>query len=353
MFDRCIIALSFLAVCGFAEAANCDLALVKSAYNSSLVTHADWRLSTLVTRDSYDEAKKDAGVSAVIYGVPVSANYDEYSQKREQMFQSHNESMSVDVVRNIAWTGIDPNAVTAYSRCLETEILNSDGLHAVVRSASKSDISIVVKWFAPGLGDADVIWDPKAVENKTLPTLIKRGITTIRVPRPSSELSLSGNYNGYTTLPLLLEPLPIATPPVACLAKSIKIPAKNFDPDLSKNIQIGVLPYGYDVIHNAPDYGVDKENLAVYRFSFPCSGRYNLFIEYAAAQPRPVQLDLSDNLGFKFQTEILKTATGAWAPPVDTFQATIDSIPVGEVSLQLYRAHVFPHIRTIRFEPAG
>jgi len=59
----------------------------------------------------------------------------------------------------------------------------------------------------------------------------------------------------------------------------VEFPAKKFNRNL--NVQVGVLPYGSDVIHNAPPYG-HAENMVEYDFFVPHSGRYDFQIEYAA-----------------------------------------------------------------------
>jgi hypothetical protein len=126
-----------------AQSAICDAALVKTAYSSGSATHEDWRLSLLINRENYEQAKHDAGVSAVIYGIPVGANYGDYSQNRETMFENHNESRTIDEMRNVAWTALDPTSANAHSDCLRVEVLNQNGLQAAV---GRRQIAISLFW---------------------------------------------------------------------------------------------------------------------------------------------------------------------------------------------------------------
>src|SRR5271157_4630351 len=107
----------------------CDAALVKSTYNSFSSDQMDWRLATLVTEKDYNEIKQDAGGSAVIYGVPVGANYDEYRKNVTEKLASYHESLTRNQIKNILWTGLDPNAKSAYSECLQAQVFAARGLH--------------------------------------------------------------------------------------------------------------------------------------------------------------------------------------------------------------------------------
>lgn len=222
----------------------------------------DWRLSVLITNDNYDQARHDAGASAVIYGVPVAANYSDFNENRSRLFKSHNESRTSDEMRNLAWTALDPNAVTPYSECLQANLAAQNGLHAVVTSATPTNIAILVKWDVPGInGPANVKWIPVSI-GASLQRSIPHGTTIIIVPRPSIKQHLAANDSrGYSTGAIVLEPLPPPVKPIDCKPETVSIPAKNYIPSQSINVQTGVLPYGDDVIHNGPPWN-DQPNKA-------------------------------------------------------------------------------------------
>ena len=189
-------------------AGECDAALVISTYSESNSFHDDWRLASLVTEDNYNEVKRGAGVQAIIYGIPIGANYSDFSANRAKSASGQNESRTVDAARNIAWTGLDPNGLSAYRQCLDTQVFQRNGLQAAVISATQNDVVILVRWFVPGRNEpAKVSWQPTAIGGQTLAEDIPQGLTQIRVPRPTSQVTLIVNFQGLTTSPpIVLEP---------------------------------------------------------------------------------------------------------------------------------------------------
>lgn len=125
---------------------SCDKALVESTYNKFSSDHLDWRLASQVTRNTYDEIKHDAGANAVIYGFPVGATYDDFQKRVTESSNTINTSLTHDQALNIMWTGLDPNASSAYSACLQANVLESRGLHTVVKSATNHDITLILRW---------------------------------------------------------------------------------------------------------------------------------------------------------------------------------------------------------------
>ena len=206
-----IFAVLFLLVCTEKAMAEgpCDAALVKSTYSSFSSDHLDWRVASLVTEKEYDEIKHDAGVSAVIYGVPVGANYADFQKRIKEKESQYYESLTHDQAMNILWTGLDPNATTAYSECLRTEVLTSRGLHLAVKSATRSDISILVSWVPQGSDPGTILpeWIWRSHGGATLPTHLRQGLTTIVVRRPDQQQTLAVNYPGFTDS-VVLEPIP-------------------------------------------------------------------------------------------------------------------------------------------------
>jgi hypothetical protein len=189
--------------------ASCESALVISTYNSQSDIRSDWRLADLVDQSSYEKIKHDAGAHAVIYGVPVGANYSDYKDAASKLRHDHNESLSRSELVNIAWTGLDPQAPSVYRDCLNTSVFLENGLHAAIVAATETDISVLVKWFVPGQpGSATVIWNPSAVGDEQIRKEFPQGLTPVRLPRPVKQLSLSGGFNGFATEVMVLEPLP-------------------------------------------------------------------------------------------------------------------------------------------------
>ena len=208
-----LIALSIgSASSAFAEG-SCDGALVRATYNLSNQVGLDWRLADLVDQATYDQITHSAGASAVIYGVPVGANYSDYKNRVDTLKKQHNEQLTYAQQLNIAWSGLDPNSVNAYRDCLNAQVLNANGLRAAVIGATKSDISILLRWNVPGSPKTSLNWSGATTQLKPLfPNSISQGDVTIVVPRPQQEMSVAANAPGYTTQQIVLEPLPPPAP---------------------------------------------------------------------------------------------------------------------------------------------
>ena len=119
--------LATAAVCIASSAAHamCESALVMSTYNSATDVRSDWRLADLVDRQTYEQIKRDAGANAVIYGIPVGANYGEWKDAAARLRHAHNESLSKSQLVNIAWTGFDPQTSQIYLKCLRNRTIFS------------------------------------------------------------------------------------------------------------------------------------------------------------------------------------------------------------------------------------
>jgi hypothetical protein len=336
-----------------ANANECDAALIKAAFNAETKTHNDWRLSLLVTQDNFEYLQKDFAGKATIYGVPYSANYNEYSQKRNQLFQSHLESRTVDEARNLAWSGLDPTAAQAYTICVTTELFNRPGLQAAVVSSTDTDIVVMVNWSVPGKLTANVTWDPPSIKGKTFPILIKQGLTPVTIPRPDKAHSIVVSTPGFSAKPITVGPLPpvagVSRPSCIETATNIVIAANTFD--RSRNVGVGSFgdfSLGTDVIHDGPPFGIQPNN-AQYDITIPCGGRYLLQIEYASGENRRADFKLK-NSNYTITRTVLKDVTGSWTVPVLIAQGFLD-IPKGNYTLELDSNIWFPHIKSIQFMP--
>lgn len=214
------IAVAALLSCGPVRAqSNCDAALVMSTYNSTSSVGLDWRMASLVTETEWNDIHKNGSASALIYGVPVGASYSEYENSAKRYRDEYGESLSYHQQLNVAWTGIDPNSPSLYKTCLMNNLFDQNGLHAAVLGATRSDITILVRWRDPNSpGPLRVRWVAAAQGSEGIlarfPSLVPQGDTTIIVPRPSSEFSIAGNANGSSTYQIVLEPLPAPPPKV-------------------------------------------------------------------------------------------------------------------------------------------
>lgn len=133
-------------------------------------------------------------------------------------------------------------------------------------------------------------------------------------------------------------------------SETIVIAAASFK--TSSNVAPGAgraASYGSDVVLNAPPYNA-RPNMVEYDFNAAAAGKYSLSIEVAAAQARPVRVLLN---GALVNGNALNVATGGWTPE---FQKWVPvpaeiSLRAGANTLRIERDNVFPHIRTLKFEP--
>lgn len=185
----------------------CDVALVRSTFKSFSSDKLDYRLASLVTQKEYDEIRLDAGANAVIYGIPVAANYDEFRARAREKLNLRSELLTPDQVRNILWTALNPNAASLYSYCLQADVLGKRGLHLAVKSATEADIFIVVSWNPEeaDLGTISPVWTWQSGAQVQFPTELRQGQAVVVVRRPVRRQILAVSYSGYTES-VVLEP---------------------------------------------------------------------------------------------------------------------------------------------------
>lgn len=187
---------------------DCRDALVLATYSKSEITNEDWRLASFVTENDYNTIKHDAGINAVIYGVPVGASYSDYQKSVKEKTNSYNESLTQSQKVNVMWTGLDPNAKNTYSECLKTKIFSKQGLHLGVQSATKQQVSVAVAWTPIGTQRVPRLeWQWTGQGSQSLPRTVQPGIHIVVLPRPDKQQILAVNYKGYADQ-LILEPYP-------------------------------------------------------------------------------------------------------------------------------------------------
>jgi hypothetical protein len=191
------------------EGSGCSEALVIATYNRTQIEHDDWRLASYVTEYEYNTIKHDAGVNAVIYGVPVGASYSDFQNRVQQRTNSYNESLTHDQAINVMWTGLDPNAPNAYSECLKAKVFNQNGLHFAVKSATKNQVSVLIVWAPKGdeAKNAAPEWTWEGKGKAALLKSVPSGSSVVVLPRPKEQQILAANYKGNQDS-LVIEPFP-------------------------------------------------------------------------------------------------------------------------------------------------
>lgn len=204
-----LVAIIWITSSAFA-AGVCDAALILSTYNSFSSDHIDWRLATFVSDKEWEQIRHDQGSNAVIYGIPVGETYSDFQNRVREKISVYHVSLTHNQMLNILWTGLDPNAATAYSACLHSQLFATRGLHLAVTTATKNDISLLVSWNPQGKDFATInpswIWAVKGKDK--LPTSLQQGLTTVVLLRPAQVYTFAVNYPGFTDA-IVVEPLAV------------------------------------------------------------------------------------------------------------------------------------------------
>ncbi|WP_316178483.1 hypothetical protein [Bradyrhizobium sp. SZCCHNRI1009] len=158
------------------DMSQCNAALVKSTYNKSTSVASDWRMSSLVTKEAFDDLKASGGLTAVLYGVPVKGDYNAYKQDSEKLRQEHKESLTYNQQVNLAWTGLDPNGANAYIECIKNIGANVSGLQMYVQYATEESVVVHIKWYLPNVNTATIDW---SIDDPALQAVVARFPKTV------------------------------------------------------------------------------------------------------------------------------------------------------------------------------
>jgi caspase domain-containing protein len=133
------------------------------------------------------------------------------------------------------------------------------------------------------------------------------------------------------------------------LPPEIVIPASKFA--RGSNVEVGVLrTFGTDIVHNAAPYVAGTPNEVEYRITVVEGGAYELSVQLAAAEPRPVDIVLNGAVAFK---NALAVTSGSWnQSDAKWFRAGRLFLQPGVNSLIIRRADAFPHLLTVRLTPS-
>ena len=174
------------------DVSTCDAALTKDAYYLNTSSHVDWRLATLVTSEQRQQKQDQYGVSAVIYGIPVGASYQDFQNNISAYASSHNESLNADYSKLIAWSTLDAAAPSNYDNCLKTIAASQPGLSVMIVGLTNTTALLSVR-YAMSLNDkkqVQVSWlDHDHLLTGPVPTTLKSGAAAVyvNVRRPSAQ----------------------------------------------------------------------------------------------------------------------------------------------------------------------
>ncbi|ANM17178.1 galactose-binding domain-containing protein [Rhizobium sp. N541] len=320
---------------------------------ASVVTNDEQRLSLAynVSSNEWDEENKNFGAAAVIYGVPVSANYDEYKRKvREQAQQLNINSLQRHFLAYVTST-LTQNDLDAYKACLAqgnslTAVTESIGPNTYIFSlvASPSfNPSVVGLRLASStnLSSNDVAYLNSEFNRLTTNIPINRQFT-ITPSDKRKEVTIdiaAGSLGVVLQLPALDVPAPTDS------RRQISIAAASFD----QKANVGTVPavYGDGVILNTAAF-CNVGNMAHYTFA-AAAGRYSFWLQYASGSPpRPVTIDIN---GVTMTAG--NTSTGGFTEDHQKWFKIFEvDLKDGVNTLRLSRPTCFPHIKGYRFVPS-
>ncbi|RWD21769.1 MAG: hypothetical protein EOS22_28775 [Mesorhizobium sp.] len=176
-----------------AFAADCDTALVIATYSKVDFAYSDWRSARNVSQGQYDTIKQSAGANAVIYGVPMGADWSRFQQNIKTLSNNSNESLTKQSFTNIAWTGLDDNSLAAYQACLKEEAASQRRAVSIIpERATKNEVTFRVIYNPSGKmpNPIKVKWSGSAAKRaKGLPKSLTADtqLITVRRPKPGGD----------------------------------------------------------------------------------------------------------------------------------------------------------------------
>lgn len=215
LFLCALFAVLLCPVAAFAQ--NCSDALVVSTYSSTSERSYDYRMSQFVSETQYEDLKRGMSGDAVIYGVPVGANYDEYRAASSEMIRQSGVQLSERQMRNVLWTGLNDASSQAYQACLRA---SRYGLILYPRAATRNQVEFVLEYRPTDAGTTLQITWQGAPANilAALPSSIEaNAVRRFVVARPqgteefilvvnSTRLSDTAIITAYPPAPPVIEP---------------------------------------------------------------------------------------------------------------------------------------------------
>jgi hypothetical protein len=327
----------------------------------------------IIDKATFEELKKSSGGGGSLAIGPLSigggTSWDEFSQKRERLFQQEQFSMDYNEASNLVTSGIPQHVTTAWTACKQSCGNSGFGCWAV--DSSKNTVTVTCAWTPPVGGSSGIVRNStitggssdNAPAGRAFPDNYTFAINSRESFIFRRELGetfrLVANVNGYTTSLVVPPPAPVVvqtTPPPPPPLKPIYIRAIDFVRSRSMKVQAASADpraagaYGGDIIMNAPDYN-RGDNTIEYDVYSVREGVYKLWVEYASQDPRPVKIYINGDL---VMDSALSELTGGFAPQNQQFreQGTI-RLKGGQNTLKLHTDRVIPHIRNIRFDPVN
>ncbi len=207
MLRTCLVLILVLCSRVFAQGQDCSKALIQDTYQTTSTNHQLFSLALSVDSRSYEEIKQKAGANAIIYGIPMGGNYDEFRKNVKDTSEHFEEHLDLDQATNVAWTGLSRFGAGAYRDCL---VASQTGLSLQLTAATETEVSFVLKWAPVGVENSKVaiVWQWSGPGRDKLPASIPAGSTPIVIPRPNQNLVIAASTIGHSTIPYTITSWP-------------------------------------------------------------------------------------------------------------------------------------------------
>jgi hypothetical protein len=385
---RTFLVILFSSILASAHAQECSQLLSQGVYDiqasaSDLTTASsfsswfcDQKFSSSQQADSFG-----ASLGLPFKGVPIKLGFNSSSQRWSEWYSNfcsrvqHDQSLQ-SRVRDHVQT-INPQIIQAFNACIE-----ADGLHVwLERTYDPKTFKFAARFNPPTPRNPVATiqtFDPGLnVSCVNQPTTISRAVWRTRCTRRNDApvtFVVTSDWNprggGNLTLPAVARFETPPPPPV------IEVVATDYRNGLSQNIAPTNAPgnpgwaYGLGVGNGGPPWNVDRYNRAVYLVNAPQAGPYRIEIRYAAAESRPVQVQVRGPNGGENQVYPNKLAatTGGWCldvvpdSPVPECRvkdylrwgdAGVVNLRAGTNEIWIERGAALPHLQALRLTYVG
>jgi hypothetical protein len=128
-----------------AQTADCSKALIPKTTDIRYDEVTNLSLAWNMSEGAYNEAKQQFGANAVIYGVPIGANYGEFRRNTYNKVQSLHVQDFEKRAYAYATSALPPESLDAYKSCL----LSLGGLSLVAGKSGSTSYTMWVVYFPP------------------------------------------------------------------------------------------------------------------------------------------------------------------------------------------------------------
>lgn len=198
----------------------------------------------------------------------------------------------------------------------------------------------VIAHYTRGLANLAAGDQARAIEDFTRALQIAPNYQSALVARARAYRSMGDEAKALADLRTAMELRPAGT---------IDVPAVNFSSGQNVAPAAGAAAtYGADTLLSAPP-DIDRPSAAEWKVTSATGGHYVLWVRYAAAEARPVQIQIN---GLVVGRGALGDTTKCWTPDCRTWAYVgIVELRPGENTVRIERSGAFPYLNQLRLVP--